>query len=69
MPKPKFKYSFDYIYKGLPCILGVYEWEDYHHDWIICDRKGYRADWLSCQLSKDDCYAIHEFLCQRIEGD
>lgn len=69
MPKPKFLHTLEYNYKGLPCLIGVYQWEDFHHDWTLCDRKGYKAPWLIRQLSKDDCDTIFEFIYQRLEGD
>lgn len=48
---------------GIPCIAAVIEYDMGDDDegtlcgrmnWVICDRKGYKADWLEKKMSKKD---------------
>ncbi len=48
---------------GIPCIAAVLDYDIGDDDegtsfgrmnWVICDRKGYKADWLEKKMSKKD---------------
>jgi len=49
---------------GIPCIAAVLDYDMGDDDdagtfcgrmnWVICDRKGYKADWLEKKMSKKD---------------
>ena len=61
---------------GIPCVIGVVSYykgspavysgpwagpeEDPEADWIIFDRRGYRAEWLEKKLTDEETQRINE---------
>ena len=65
---------------GIPCLIGVEEYTagsySYHADsdwdyygtceWVVLDRKGYKADWLARKLTNKDNDRINDLIEQHM---
>lgn len=46
---------------GIPCMIGVVEYDRGHViDWVLLDRKGYRAKWLEKKVDLKQEVLINE---------
>ena len=61
--------SFDSSAAGIPCGVVVTGCDEYEIDFILIDRRGYRAKWLEFKCTDEDTARIEREILEWVEGE